>query len=157
MAPIHHRHQLHPMGTAPALQGFKGSPHGAPGEDHVIHQHHMAPIQADGELGGLHEPCADALQIIAVEGGVQTAVGHGMADHQRQSIRQDLGQGHTTGRNSQQHESCGIDNTLENLRSQTIQGAAEFNAGENLDAIPWLSLRNSRRRHREQSLGSTDN
>jgi hypothetical protein len=38
------------------------------------------------------------------------------------------------------------------LRSQTIQGAAEFNSGENLDPIPWLSLRNSRRRHRSRAF-----
>jgi hypothetical protein len=81
-----------------------------------------------------------------------------MATNQRQSIGQDLGQGHTAGRDSQQHEGFGIDNTLKNLRCQAIQGAAEFNAGENLNAVPRLSLRNSRRRHRSRpfELQKTD-
>ena len=81
MAAVNHYRQLDLGGAAEIVEGVEGGADGAPGVQHVVHQHEAAVLDAYGEVGAVQADFgAFALaEVVAVEVDVQRAYRHGGA------------------------------------------------------------------------------
>ena len=61
------------LGPPVLAQGVEGGPDGAPGEQHVVDQHHGGPGQVEADVGGRLGQDGPQADVVAVEGHVQGA------------------------------------------------------------------------------------
>ena len=126
MTAVHHHQQGHPTGTPPGLQGFKGSTHRASGEDDIVDQDHLTPIEAHRQVRRLNQSRGHPIEIIPMKGGVEAAAINGVATTVLQTLGQHRGQGHTAGGDAKEHQVVAVGDTLKNLGSQAIDRAAQI-------------------------------
>ena len=106
------------MRAAPALQGFQRSTHGAAGENHVIHQHHLTLLNAVWKCGDLGHSRTDTFQIIPMKRWIDGSLRDGVSTEPLQLLCQHPRQLDATGGDSQEHQVMAVINGFQHLRSQ---------------------------------------
>ena len=74
-----------------------GRANGAPGVQHVVHQHHVPGVERAGNMRRLHRPALAGLEVVAVEGDVDGADGYVRAGVVLDEGAQPPGQRHPAG------------------------------------------------------------
>ena len=79
VAAVGEHRELHPLGSPVVEQRVDRRPGGAPGEQHVVDEHHGAPVEVEVEVGAVDDrlaPGLAAVEVVAVEGDVEVAERH---------------------------------------------------------------------------------
>ena len=129
VATVDEHRELHPLGTPVVEQGVDRRPHGAAGEQDVVHEHHGAPVEVEVEVRGMdHRPGAGlaVVDVVAVERDVEVAERHlepgQLADQRMQPLAQDG----AAGVDADQRETIGTRVLLDDLVGDPHQGAAQI-------------------------------
>jgi len=125
VAPVDEDRHLHRAGAAELGEGVEGGADGAAGEEHVVDEDDDLPADVDGDLGGperLDRPEAD---VVAVEGDVERAHGHGHALEALDGLGQAVGDGDAPGVEADEHDVVGAVVALDDLVGDAGVGPAQ--------------------------------
>ncbi len=134
VAPVDHHGQLYGPGPAEVGEGVEGGPDGAPGEEHVVDQHHDLAGQVDRDVGDrLGQDRAQA-DVIAVEGDVEGAQGDvGLLDLV-QVVHQQPGQPDAAGLETDDHHLVESVVALDDLVGHAPHGPTDVVGAHHLGA-----------------------
>ena len=104
VAPVDQYGQLDLAGPAQIVQGVEGGPDGAPGEQHIVDQHHIFAANVHRKAGGLDHRAAAFLQVIPVQVDVQFRHGDAAALKAQDVLLQTAGQGYAPGMDADQYQ-----------------------------------------------------
>ena len=109
VAPVNHHRQLYLGGAAEIVEGVQGGADGAPGVQHIVHQHEAAVLDAYREVGAVQADFgALALaQVVAVEVDVQRTYRHGGALVFGEESGEAVGQRHAAAVDAHQQQAAG--------------------------------------------------
>lgn len=121
MPPVHQHGQLHAGGPADVHERIERRAHGAPGEQHVVHQHDRGAVDVEGYFGGMDFRADVGGEVVAVEADVQLSERHLRALDLLDLVGQLLGQKVAPGDDSHDREPVCPLVRLEDLMSDARQ------------------------------------
>ncbi len=103
-----------------------------PGADDVLDDHDGAVVDRGRHLGlAQPRPRAAAREVVAIEGRIEDAQGHGLAGQGREMLDQDAAEGHPAVRNGDEVELVHPFGALDDLVGDAQQGAPDRRIVEN--------------------------